>query len=153
MLYYKRGTAHLSLQRHPQALADFQRVLELSAAPPPATHLHIARLFAKAGDFADARSSVRAYTALASAGTGDRDAQELLVRLTDAEAAWAQAERARKAGLWTACVEAANTALSVSSHSPEIRGTRAECGIAGGNIELGVSDLSYVLYMRLGLYS
>jgi DnaJ family protein C protein 3 len=143
-LYYKRGTANLSLQRYPQALADFQRVLQLNPAAPSMTHLHIARVYMKAGDFAAARASLREYSTLAGTGAGARDAQDLLLAVGEAEAAWTKAERARKAGLWTACVESANAALATASHSPEIRGTRAECGIAGGNIELGVSDLSCV---------
>jgi DnaJ family protein C protein 3 len=142
MLYYRRGMAHLSLQRHPQALSDFQTVLQLTKTPPPAAHLQIARLLAKNGDYVGARSSARTYTTLAASQIAERDAQDLLFRVGEAEVAWTKAERARKAGLWTACIEAATLALTTSSHAAEIRGTRAECGIAGGDIELGVSDLT-----------
>lgn len=144
MLYYRRATAHLSLQRHPQALADFQKVLELTQTPPPAVHLQIARLLARNGDFAHARSSVKIYVTMAASEIANRDSQDLLFRVGEAEVAWTKAERARKAGLWTSCVEAATLALTTASHAPDIRGTRAECGIAGGDIELGVSDLTSV---------
>jgi DnaJ homolog subfamily C member 3 len=142
MLYYRRATANLSIQRTLQALSDFQRVLELTNTPPPATHLQIARLLAKNGDYIGARSSAKLYTEVATSEIAKRDAQDVLFRVGEAEVAWNKAEKARKAGLWTACVEAATMALTTSSHATEIRGTRAECGIAGGDIELGVSDLT-----------
>jgi DnaJ family protein C protein 3 len=142
MLHYRRGTAHMSLQRHSQALADFHKVLNLTTQPPPATHLQIARLHTKGGAYEHARAAARTYSGIAGSEIAKRDAQDVLRRIAEAEAAWKKAEMARKAGLWTACVEAATTALTVSSHASEIRGTRAECGIAGGDIELGVSDLT-----------
>lgn len=145
LLYYKRATAYLSLQRHPLALQDFQHVLELTNTPPPAVHLQIARIYAKSGQFAAARSAARTYTAVAGGGgSSAKDANDLLFQISEAEMAWKKAEGAKRAGLWTACVEAASLALQVATHSPEVRETRAECGVAGGDIELAVGDLGCV---------
>lgn len=116
-------------------------MLTLTTAPPPAVHLQIARIHAKDGQLALARAAARTYSASSPGAAGDADANDLLFRVGEAEVAAKKAERARRAGLWTACVEAATLALQVASHSSEIRGTRAECGIAGGDMELGVGDL------------
>jgi DnaJ homolog subfamily C member 3 len=138
LLYYKRATAYLSLQRNPLALSDFEQVIALTPTPPPAVHLQIARLHAKDGHFTTARASLRTY----SPNGTDREATSLLAQISEAELAWKNAERARKAGLWTSCVDSASMALQVASHSTDVRGTRAECGISGGDMELGIGDLT-----------
>lgn len=143
ILYYKRATAYLSTQRNAQALADFQQVLTLTPSPPPAVHLQIARIHAKDGHFASARASLKTY----SPSGADKDARSLLAHIAEAETAWKSAERARKAGLWTSCVESASMALQVASFSTEVRGTRAECGIAGGDVELGIGDLTRLAHI------
>lgn len=61
LLYYKRATAYYSVNRHPQALEDFDRVLELTSSSFNKAYLMKARIYAKDGIFASARDSLKRY--------------------------------------------------------------------------------------------
>ena len=142
MLYYKRATAYLSLNKHPSALHDFEKVLELTSSSFDKAHLMKARIHVKDGNWTEAKESLESYKS--NSKGGDSSAEELTSQITEGEAAHQKANKAARAKLWTACEEAASTALSVASHSIEIRQQRAECSLAAGDIEMAVGDLTYV---------
>ncbi|KAF7314087.1 hypothetical protein HMN09_00567800 [Mycena chlorophos] len=137
LLYYKRGTAYLSLGRHSSALDDFTHVLTLT--PLPSAYLMQARIHAKDGDFAAARAALKLYTG------GEKEMQErelLLADIAEAEVAAKQATQERSAQLWNACVENATKALRISTHSTSVRTMRVECALGAGDIEGAVGDMS-----------
>ncbi|KAF7309162.1 hypothetical protein MKEN_01118500 [Mycena kentingensis (nom. inval.)] len=137
LLYYKRGTAYLSLGRHASALDDFTRVLGLT--PLPSAYLMQARIHTKDGDFSAARAALAHYTG----GDKEREERDALLRdIADGEAAAKQAGQERSAQLWNACVENATRALRVSTHSAAIRSLRVECALGAGDVEGAVGDMS-----------
>jgi DnaJ family protein C protein 3 len=141
-LYYKRATAYFSLSKHPSALQDFEKVLELTSGSFDKAHFMKARIHAKDGSWTEAKESLESYK---SSSKGDESpTNELTSQITEGEAAHKKATKAARAKLWTACEEAASTALSVASHSIEIRQQRAECSLAAGDLEMAVGDLTYV---------
>jgi len=143
LLYYKRATAYYSLSRHPAALADFDKVLELTSNSFNKAYLMKARIQAKEGLFPEARDSIKKYTS----DVKDQDAQEVLFSISEGELAAKKAGQALRAKLWTACVEAASTALKTASHSAELRQQRADCALAAGDIEGAVGDLTRLTHL------
>jgi DnaJ homolog subfamily C member 3 len=139
VLYYKRATAYYSTSRHPQALSDFQKVLDLTQGTFDKALLMSARIHSKDGAWALAHSALNDYNKKIS---GSREATQLAIDVKAGEEAAQQADRAHRAGLWTACVESASEALAVGSHSIDLRELRAECATASGDIELAVGDLT-----------
>ena len=138
VLYYKRATAYYSINRHPQALEDFDRVLELTSGSFDKAHLMKARIHAKDGRFTAAKDSLKRY----GVAQDDPAVRELLFGISEAEMAAKKASQAVKAMLWQACVEATSTALLTASHSIELREQRANCAVAAGDIESAVADLT-----------
>ncbi|KAL0948841.1 hypothetical protein HGRIS_008963 [Hohenbuehelia grisea] len=138
LLYYKRATAYLSLNRHSSALDDFQKVLSLTSNTFENAYLMKARIHTKDGDYALAREMLQLYLAKKP---GDPAATELQTDITEAEQAAKKTAQAQKAQLWTACTESATQALRVSSHSLQVRQQRAECSLASGDLEGAVGDL------------
>jgi DnaJ family protein C protein 3 len=144
VLYYKRATAYFSLNKHPSALQDFEKVLELTSSSFDKAHLMKARIHAKDGNWMEANESLQSYKS--SSKGDDPSASELNSQITEGEAAHKKATKAARAKLWTACEEAASAALFVASHSLEIRQQRAECSLAAGDLEMAVGDLTCVLH-------
>lgn len=142
LLYYKRATAYYSMNRHPQALEDFDRVLNLTSNSFEKAHLLKARIHAKDGRFAAARDSLKRYKV-----KDDPEVREVLFGVSEAEMAAKKATQAMKAKLWQACVEAATTALHTASHSLQLRQQRANCAIAAGDIEGAVGDLTRLTHL------
>ena len=60
-LYYRRGTAYYSLQRHSQSLADFEKVMELSSASGgfDKAILMQGRIHLKLGAWTEARAALK----------------------------------------------------------------------------------------------
>jgi DnaJ homolog subfamily C member 3 len=137
-LYYKRATAYFSLGRHANALADFDQVLTLTSDTFDKAHLMKAKIHAKEGRWADAREALKHYQA-----KNDPIARELLLDVSDGEAAARKAVQAQKAKLWTACEESATQGLRVASHSVALRQQRANCALAAGDFEEAVGDLRF----------
>jgi DnaJ family protein C protein 3 len=140
VLYYKRATAYFSLSRHPSAISDFDKVIGLTSNSFDKAHLMKARMYAKDGYWTEAKDSLKMYTD--KVGRGDNAATELLGSVKDAEAATKKTAQAQRAKLWTACEEASSAALTVASHSIEIRQMRAECSLAAGDLEMAIGDLT-----------
>ncbi|KAI0915510.1 hypothetical protein AcV5_003709 [Taiwanofungus camphoratus] len=143
LLYYKRATAYYSLSRHPAALADFDKVLSLTGGSFDKAHLMKARIHARDGAFPAARDAIKKYTAKVR----DEAAQEVLFGISEGELAARKTGQAMRAGLWTACVEAASTALATASHSAELRQQRADCALAAGDVEGAVGDLTRLTHL------
>ena len=140
-LYYKRATAYYSVGRHATALADFDQVLSLTSSDTfEKAHLMKAKIHAREGRWADAREALKHYQA-----KNDPIARELLLDVTDGEAAARKAAQAQKAKLWTACEESATQGLRVASHSVTLRQQRANCALAAGDFEEAVADLRLVV--------
>ncbi|KAG6331003.1 hypothetical protein ID866_8083, partial [Astraeus odoratus] len=144
LLFYKRATAYLSLNRHSSALDDFSRVLELTSGEFDGAMLMMAKIHTKDGDWARARSTLDAYAAKVPE---DSVVEDLRADIKDAQAAAKKAKDARRAQLWTVCAETATQALRVASHSTELRQTRAECSLAGGDAQGAVVDLSRLSHL------
>ncbi|KAI6096815.1 hypothetical protein F5141DRAFT_486860 [Pisolithus sp. B1] len=145
LLFYKRATAYLSSNRHANALEDFSKVLELTSGEFDSAILMIAKIHMKDGDWVQAKSTLDAYAA--KAPDSDSVVAELRTDIRDAQAAAKKAKDARRAQLWTVCAEAATQALRVASHSTELRQTRAECNLAGGDPQSAVVDLSRLSHL------
>lgn len=138
LLFYKRATAYLSSNRHANALDDFSKVLELTSGEFDRAILMMAKIHTKDGDWARAKSTLETY---ASKVPNDPEVSELQADIMAAQAAAKKARDARRAQLWTVCAESATQALRVASHNIELRGTRAECSLAGMDIQSAVIDL------------
>jgi DnaJ homolog subfamily C member 3 len=138
LLYYKRATAYFSLNRHPNALEDFEKVLALTSSTFDNAFLMKAKIYAKDGRWAEARDALTHYTKKV---TADQVAADLMASISKAEAAAEKAQRAKRAQLWTACTDFASSALRTAGHSVEVRQLRAECALAAGDIEGAVGDL------------
>ena len=139
VLYYKRATAYFSMNRHPQALDDFDKVLELTSHTFDKAYLIKARIHAREGEFPAARDAIKQYN---SKIKDDPAVREILFGVSEAEMAAKKAYQAMRAKLWQACVEASSTALQTASHSIDLRQQRAHCAIAAGDIESAVGDLT-----------
>lgn len=139
LLYYKRGTAYFSLGRHPAALSDFDRVLSLTSDSFDNAYLMKARIHAMDGRFPAARDAIKRFS---SRVKSDPSLHEILMSVTEGEIAAKKANQAKRARLWTACVEAASTALAVASYSTELRQLRIDCALASTDIESAVGDLT-----------
>ncbi|KAI6155914.1 hypothetical protein BKA82DRAFT_138116 [Pisolithus tinctorius] len=145
LLFYKRATAYLSSNRHANALEDFSKVLELTSGEFDRAILMIAKIHMKDGDWTQAQRTLDTYAAKAS--DSDSVVAELRADIKDAQAAAKKAKDARRAQLWTVCSEAATQALRVASHSTELRQTKAECSLAGGDPQGAVVDLSRLSHL------
>ncbi|KAJ3559631.1 hypothetical protein NP233_g11220 [Leucocoprinus birnbaumii] len=141
LLYYKRATAYLSLQRHSAALDDFDKVLSLTSNTFDNAHLMKARIYAKEGQYNLAKPSLKLYIK-AKGKSKDQDAEELEKEIEEGEQLHSKLEKERKSQLWNACVETASSLLRTASHSVEVRTWRAECAFAAGDLESSVGDLS-----------
>ncbi|KAF8834839.1 hypothetical protein BDN67DRAFT_998774 [Paxillus ammoniavirescens] len=144
LLLYKRATAYYSLSRHASALDDFSKVLELTSGEFDRAIVMMAKIHTKDGNFARAQSTLETY---ASKAPGSAVVDEMMSDIKDAQAAAKKASTAKRAQLWTVCSEAATQALRVASHSLEIRQTRAECALAGGDPQGAVVDLSRLSHL------
>ncbi|KAF8997995.1 hypothetical protein BDQ17DRAFT_830360 [Cyathus striatus] len=144
LLYYKRATALHSLQRHSAALEDYDKVLSLTSQTFDSAHLSKARIHLKEGYFPASRTSLARYI---KAKGRDADAVELEKDLDVGEKAREQAEKERRAELWSACVESSTRALGVASFSVEIRAWRVECSFASGDLEGSVGDLTRLTHL------
>ncbi|KAI0059331.1 TPR-like protein [Artomyces pyxidatus] len=138
-LYYKRATAYFSLSRHANALADFEQVLHLTSDTFNQAYLMKARIYAKEGRWSDARDALKKYQVKAK---NDQVAMELLLDVSDGEAAAKKVQQAQRAKLWTACEESATQALRIASHSVALRQQRANCALAAGDYEEAVGDFT-----------
>jgi DnaJ homolog subfamily C member 3 len=139
LLYYKRATAYFSMNRHPQAHGDFDKVLELTSHSFDKAYLMKARIYARDGQFPAARDAIKKYN---SKVKDDPAVREILFGVSEAEMAAKKAHQAMRAKLWQACVEASSTALQTASHSVPLRQQRADCAIAAGDVESAVGDLT-----------
>ncbi|KAH9949150.1 hypothetical protein B0H21DRAFT_729750 [Amylocystis lapponica] len=143
LLYYKRATAYYSLSRHPAALSDFDQVLSLTSNSFDKAYLMQARIYAKDGNWTEARNAMKRYTATVK----DDSSQDLLFSISEGELAAKKAQQAMRAKLWTACVEAASTALATASHSVELRQQRSICSFAAGDFEDAAGDLTRLTHL------
>jgi DnaJ family protein C protein 3 len=73
LLLYKRATAYFSQNRHSQALADFDKVLELTGDEFDKAVFMKARLYAREGKWAEATKFAREYSEKNKADTGAID--------------------------------------------------------------------------------
>ncbi|KAI0075431.1 DnaJ-domain-containing protein [Panus rudis PR-1116 ss-1] len=144
VLYYKRATAYYSSNRHSQALADFDHVLSLTGDSFDRAHIMKARIHARDGNFVSAKEEIKKYNAKVKR---DPAVQEILMSVSEGEIAARKANQAKKAKLWTACVEAASTAIATATHSLDLRQLRAECALASGDIESAVGDLTRLTHL------
>ncbi|KAF7776504.1 hypothetical protein Agabi119p4_4897 [Agaricus bisporus var. burnettii] len=144
LLYYKRATAQLSLQRHAAALEDFNKVLSLTSNTFDNAHLMKARIYIKEGQYDLARPSLKLYM---KAKSKDQDAEELEKEIEEGEQLYLKLDKERKSQLWTACVDTASSLLRKASHAVEVRSWRAECAFASGDLESAAGDLSRLSHL------
>lgn len=79
LLYYKRATAYFSMNRHSNALEDFNTVLHLTNGNFDKAVLMKAKILAKEANWSEAKALVKKYSK--KAGTGDKDGQDLVCNL------------------------------------------------------------------------
>lgn len=84
LLYFKRATAHLSLSRHDPAIADFDKVLQLTGGTFDKALLSKGKIFAKEGRWPEARDMIKTYS---RKNIGDRAAGDL-VRIHKFDSVW-----------------------------------------------------------------
>lgn len=149
LLYYKRATAYFSLTKHPNAITDFDKVIELTSNSFDKAHLMKARMYIKDGLWSEARGALKLYSTRVK---NDETANELLASVTEGEIATKKASQSARAKLWTACEEASSAALAIASRSVEIRQQRAECSLAAGDLEMAVGDLTCVRIYIFGFF-
>jgi DnaJ family protein C protein 3 len=142
LLYYKRATAYTSLSKHAYALEDFDKVLSLTSDTFDLAYLMKARIHTRDGDFEPARDALGAYKKKRGSADLSRDVQELVLAIEHGQELRDKAEKERRAQLWNACVETTTSALSVASHSIELREWRAECELAAEDVEGAIADLT-----------
>ncbi|KAJ2935581.1 hypothetical protein H1R20_g1514, partial [Candolleomyces eurysporus] len=153
LLYYKRATAYMSLQRHPNALEDFDKVLSLTSNTFDSAHLQKARIYMKEGLFSSARHSLSTYLKAKSTSSSpnyhgrEAEVEALEKDIMEGDQLREKVEKERRAQLYAACVDTAGLALKVASHSVEIRTWRAECALASGDIESAVGDLTRLSHL------
>ncbi|KZO93810.1 DnaJ-domain-containing protein [Calocera viscosa TUFC12733] len=155
LLYYKRATAYYSLSRYSQAIEDYTKVFSLNEGMYRVL-LQEARCHVSSGQFAAARTAIRAYTARYEADPANRaqgrdkdpDAAEIVFNIAEAEQGEKRARQAVKARGWAACQAAAGEVLRVASHWTEIRELRAECEMSDGAVEEAVADYTRLSQLR-----
>ena len=152
-LFYKRASAYLSQARHQLTLADLSKVVQLSGSGSGAfdrVYLLQARIHAKEGEFTLAREALDTYLSNFQYSEKDKqdihEANTLLSSLTSASTASHRTQQSHKARLYTACVQYATDALSLATHSRNLRELRAECEVESGELEAGVGDLMFISF-------
>ncbi|KAA1478036.1 TPR-like protein [Dentipellis sp. KUC8613] len=143
-LYYKRATAYFSMNRHSNALADYDKVLSLTSDSFDKAYYMKAKIYAKEGRWSEARDALKTYSAK---NKSDKAAMELLLDVSDGEMATKKVAQAQRAKLWTACEEAATQALKTASYSTSLRQQRANCALAAGDYEQAVGDLTRLTHL------
>jgi DnaJ homolog subfamily C member 3 len=98
-----------------------------------------AKIHTKDGDWSRAKQVLASYSTKLP---GDQAANDMLYDISEAETAASKAGKARRAQLRVVCSEAATQALRVASHSFELRQTRADGNLAGGDVQGAVLDLT-----------
>ncbi|KAF8582449.1 TPR-like protein [Ramaria rubella] len=144
LLYFKRATAHLSLSRHEPALADFDKVLELTGGTFDKALLSKGKIFAKEARWTEARDMMKTYS---RKHAGDREAGDLLFGVSEGEVTSKKAYQAQRAKHWGVCIEESSKALQTATHSASLRQLRADCALAQGDIEQTVGDLTRLTHL------
>ena len=197
LLYFKRATAYLSVNRHSPALDDFEAVLRLTNGSFDGALIAKAKIYAKEGRWTESRDTLKEYSKKVA---GDRAAGDLvcislvlhcrgycgtcyavnafssfsatnrfrprprpsragwlsftytdtiqqMFAVSEGEVATKKAANAERAGKWDACVEAATAALQTASYSFTLRQQRADCALAGGDLEQAVADLTRLTHL------
>ena len=145
LLFYKRATAYYSLAKHQNALQDFEKVLELTNGSFDKALLMQSRVYLREGDWISARQTLKKY---ASRVKGDTIAGDLLLEITEGEAAAKKALKSSSSGNYQACYEEATEALKVASYAAEIRDLRANCALLDGDVQQAVGDLIRLTQVR-----
>ena len=132
------------------------KVVQLSGSGSGAfdrVYLLQAKIHAKEGEFTLAREALDTYLSNSQHSEKDKrdlhEANTLLSSLTSASTASHRAHQSHKARLYTACVQYATDALSLATHSRNLRELRAECEVESGELEAGVGDLMFVSSLLL----
>ncbi|KAG8732814.1 hypothetical protein FRC10_000600 [Ceratobasidium sp. 414] len=144
LLLYKRATAYFSQNRNSQALADFNKVLELTGDEFDKALFMKARLFAREGKWTEAAQFARQFS---EKHKGDTAAVDLLFAVTEGQVASRNAEKAGKNKHWDICVEEATRALLTASHASSLRELRANCALAQGDLEQAAADLTRLTHL------
>ncbi|EJD00714.1 TPR-like protein [Fomitiporia mediterranea MF3/22] len=145
ILYYKRATAYYSLSRHPNALADFDKVLELTGGSFDKALLMQGRIHAQEGSWSAARDALKRYS---SRVKNDASAGDLMFEVTEGEAAEKKATQSKRSGNYQECVAAATEALRIASHSGDLRELRADCALSSSDVQQAVGDLVRLTHLR-----
>lgn len=138
---FKRGATYLSLGKHPQAVGDFNRVLDLKPGFEGAL-LQRAKIKSKNADWAGAKADYKL--------AGKTAGQELM-DLEEAQGAALLAADAERKGDWEGCVTNAGIAIMTASTALGLRQLRARCRLERGEVREAVSDLAHIVQIDPGL--
>ena len=138
---FQRGATYLTVGRHSQAKADFDKVLTIKPNFEGAL-LQRAKLSARNADWEAAKRDYRAV--------GTKAAEELS-QLEEAQGAAYLATEAEQKQEWESCVNNAGIAIMTAAGALSLRELRAHCRFEQGEVEMGVSDLTHVLHINPSL--
>ena len=144
LLLYKRATAYFSQNQHSRALADIDKVLELTGDEFDKAVFMKARLFAREGRWTEATKFATEYS---QKNKGDAAAVDLLFAVSEGQVAHRNAEKAAKNKHWDICVEEATRALMTASHLASLRELRANCALANADLEQAAADLTRLTHL------
>ncbi len=138
---FQRGATYLSVGRHSQAKADFDRVLTIKPNFEGAL-LQRAKLSARNAEWEAAKRDYR--------GAGSKGAEEL-TQLEEAQGAAYLATEAEQKQDWESCVNHAGVAIMTAAGALSLRELRARCRFEQGEVQMGVTDLAHVLQINPSL--
>ena len=138
---FQRGATYLTVGRHSQAKADFDKVLTIKPNFEGAL-LQRAKLSARNAEWEAAKNDYRAV--------GSKAADEL-TQLEEAQGAVYLATDAEQKQEWDACVNQAGIAIMTAAGALSLRELRARCRLEQGEVEMGISDLTHVLHINPSL--
>ncbi|KAG2230774.1 hypothetical protein INT48_001676 [Thamnidium elegans] len=146
LTYFKRATAYLSLGRNHAAAQDFSIILDLKPDFDQAL-MQRARIYVKEGNFKSAIKDLKSY--LKNRPT-DKEAQNMLKEVEQAQVAMQQAEIEKKNQNYDSCISLCSTVSRTSPLLAKARLMRAQCHVA----QLNPSDPEIlILLSKINFYA
>lgn len=141
LTYFKRGATFLSIGRATQAMADFDKVLNIKPGFEGALTQR-AKLHARSGRWPAARADYKAAK--------KADDSEELNTLGEAEQGARAAKEASKHKDWDTCVTQASIAIMTAISALDLRNLRVRCRFEKGEITEALGDLQAIQQLNAG---
>ncbi|CAG8640603.1 388_t:CDS:2, partial [Acaulospora morrowiae] len=134
---FKRAATYMQLKQSSAAVQDFTKILKLNPDFEPAL-LQRAKYFLKEGSLNEAKVDLQKILDKKE----NVEASNSLKSITVAENLIEEADDALKTNNYEACIEKISKAIKISSKSPRLRLTRAQCHLEKGEVDEAVRDLT-----------